>query len=112
MLTGLVLPVALAVGSTLCYATAAAVQRGENALAPRDATWRDALRSLLRRRRWWVGVGVMALGAVLHVTALGLGSITLVQPIGVLSLVLALPIDARLNRRRVVRAEWTSAAVL
>ncbi len=106
----------LALCSAFCYASAAALQRVETARAaagtdlPRSGV--VFFRALVRRPRWWAGVATMAVGAAVHVMALGFASVALVQPIGVAAVVLALPIDARLERRRVRTAEWAAAAAL
>ena len=110
----------LAVGSAFCYATAAALQRGETARAAlvlrsdpgATGGGRAFFRALVRRPRWWGGVAAMGVGAGIHVVALGFASVALVQPLGVAAVVLALPLDARLERRRIRPAEWVAAAVL
>lgn len=110
------LAVALALGSVLCYAAGAALQRRESGraapAADRPGSGAAFFLALVRRAWWWVGIAATAIGATVHVVALRFGSISLVQPIGVTTLILALPIDARLEHRRVSRAEWTAAAVL
>lgn len=101
--------------SVVCYATAAALQRAETAAVAARADRPSGgafFGTLVRRPRWWAGVATMALGAGIHVVALGFASVALVQPIGVAAVVLALPIDARLERRAVRTAEWVAAAVL
>jgi drug/metabolite transporter (DMT)-like permease len=113
------LAVALACCSALAYATSAALQRRETGRTAdgaddthRTGTGLPFFGALLRRPWWWGGVAAMVIGAMIHVVALGFGSITLVQPIGVTALILALPLDARLERRRIHRAEWVGAVVL
>lgn len=106
----------LALCSAFLYALAAALQRLATARAadagtrPRDG--RAFFGALARMPLWWSGLASMACGGAVHVVALGLGSVTLVQPVGVLALVLALPLDARLERRTIRRAEWVAAGVL
>ena len=67
---------------------------------------------LLTDRRWWLGSAVAALGFGLQAVALAFGSVLLVQALLVTSLLFALPINARLNRRRVTAPTWTWAALL
>lgn len=111
-----VVAILLALCSAFLYALAAALQRLATARAadegthPRDG--REFFVALARMPLWWTGIASMGCGAAVHVVALGLGSVTLVQPVGVLALVLALPLDARLERRTIRRAEWASAALL
>lgn len=111
-MTHVLLPLALALGAALAYAAAAAIQRGQTVAVDRSASWRAFLGLLVRQPRWWAGVATMAVGAALHVVALGVGSVTLVQPVNALALVLALPIDARLSQRRVAGTEWVSAGLV
>ena len=56
---------------------------------------RDQLR-LPRNPRWSIGLLALAVGAVLHASALGLAPLSVVQPVGVL----ALPITVLLNARQ------------
>ncbi|MGK2866620.1 MAG: DMT family transporter [Mycobacterium sp.] len=67
---------------------------------------------LLKDRIWWVGSLVSAVGFGLQAAALGLGSVLLVQALLVTSLLFALPLNARANRHRVSRFEWTWAVLL
>ncbi|MCF6387877.1 DMT family transporter [Mycobacterium sp. MBM] len=67
---------------------------------------------LLKDRLWWVGSLVSAVGFGLQAAALGLGSVLLVQALLVTSLLFALPLNARANRHRVSRFEWTWAVLL
>jgi drug/metabolite transporter (DMT)-like permease len=67
---------------------------------------------LLRYPWWWVGSLVGAIGFGLQAAALGLGSVLLVQALLVTALLFALPINARVNHRRMTRREWTWAALL
>jgi drug/metabolite transporter (DMT)-like permease len=110
------LAIGLALVSVLCYAAGAALQRRESGRAATEeghgASGVPFFRALVRRGWWWIGIVATTLGAAVHVGALRLGSVTLVQPIGVTTLIVALPLDARLEHRRVRGAEWAAAAVL
>lgn len=97
--------VALAVLSTLAYASSAVLQE-------REARRPGRAMSVLWRLRWWVAVGMIGAGAGLHIAALAWAPVSLIQPIGVLTLVLALPLGARLNGRIVTRREWVAAAAV
>src|SRR5689334_25444272 len=96
-------PVALAVLSTIAYASAALYQR---AAASAEARF---VRQV-RRPSWWCAVGLLAAGGSLHVAALRFGSLTVVQPLGALTLVFAVPLGARAERRVVTRTEGLGAA--
>ncbi|NEE03486.1 DMT family transporter [Phytoactinopolyspora halotolerans] len=66
---------------------------------------------LLRRRRWWIAVGLAVVASLLRVGALRYGPLTVVQPLSALSLALALPLRAMLVRHRVSAAEWHGAGL-
>jgi drug/metabolite transporter (DMT)-like permease len=101
--------VTLAVASTGCYASSAALQERE---AARQRTHGESVLRLLRRPWWWLAVIMVAAGGLLHIAALALGPVSLVQPLGVLTLVFALPLGARLARRSVTRQEAHAAAAV
>lgn len=90
----LILPGALAVVSALLVAIGTLVRQ-------RASTTRGGI-----TRRWWLGVLIAAVGFGLQAAALGLGSLLLVQPLIVLSVLFALPMEARLDRRRLTVGEW------
>ncbi|GAA2064948.1 DMT family transporter [Williamsia deligens] len=96
----LILPAALAVVSALLVATGTLVRQ-------RSSTPSGGI-----TRRWWLGVAIAAAGFVLQAAALGLGTLLLVQPLIVLSVLFALPMEARLDRRRLSFAEWKWGIVL
>ena len=50
---------------------------------------------LLGDRRWLLGVGLLAVGAALHVSALGLAPLGVVQPVGALALPLTVLLGAK-----------------
>ncbi|MDV3123708.1 DMT family transporter [Mycobacterium sp. 21AC1] len=70
------------------------------------------LRTLLRRKIWWLGTASAVAGYGFQAVALGFGSLLLVQPVLVSALLFALPLSARLAHRRVSRTEWLWALVL
>mgnify|MGYP001426182744 CR=1 FL=1 len=70
------------------------------------------LRTLLRRRLWWLGTASAVAGYAFQAVALAFGSLLLVQPVLVSALLFALPLSAYLAHRRVSRAEWVWALVL
>lgn len=63
-------------------------------------------------KRWWIGVGIAALGFVVQAVALGLGTLLLVQPLIVLSVLFALPMEAYLDHRRLSFHEWKWGIIL
>ena len=87
-------------------------QRSAHEVTDEPVSHLELFTRLLRDGRWWLGSGVAAAGFGLQAAALGFGSVLLVQALLVTSLLFALPINARLNRRRVSRWEWLWAALL
>ncbi|MGW0158370.1 DMT family transporter [Mycobacterium sp. NPDC003323] len=87
-------------------------QRSAHEVTDEDVSHLQLFLRLLRDRGWWIGSLVSALGFGLQAAALGLGSVLLVQALLVTSLLFALPLNARANRHRVSRFEWTWAVLL
>jgi drug/metabolite transporter (DMT)-like permease len=111
---GLFPAVMLSIAAAASHALAAVVQERLAARLLRESltmSWRRGSFQLLRRRRWWIAVGLSATAAVLHVLALRYGPLTVVQPLGALTLVLALPLSAVVVGRRVTRTEWRGACM-
>ena len=111
-MTGLLPAVMLSIAAAASHALAAVVQERLAARLLReslDVSWHRGSLRLLRRRRWWIAVGLSATAAVLHVLALRYGPLTVVQPLGALTLVLALPLSAAVVGRRVTTTEWRGA---
>lgn len=107
----------LAVLFALCAAVFAAVgivvrQRATMDVPPEKGVSTVMLRTLLRRRLWWLGTASAVAGYAFQALALVFGSLLLVQPVLVSALLFALPMSARLAHRRVTRAEWLWALTL
>jgi hypothetical protein len=94
-----VIAVLLALAAACAFAVSTVVQHrtATDAAATGDARW---LVRLVRRPAWLVGQAASALGAVLHVAALGNGPVVLVQPLLASGLVLSLALGAWLDRGR------------
>ncbi|HEX6578571.1 MAG TPA: DMT family transporter [Jiangellaceae bacterium] len=113
-MTALLPAVVLSVAAAASHALAAVVQERLAARLLRESltvSWRRGSFRLLRRRRWWIAVGLSATAAALHVFALRHGPLTVVQPLGALTLVLALPLSAVVVGRRVTTTEWRGAGL-
>ncbi len=111
---GLLPAVMLSIAAAASHALAAVVQERLAARLLRESLtgpWRRRGLRILRRRRWWIAVGLSATAAVLHVLALRSGPLTVVQPLGALTLVLALPLSAAVVGRRVTTTEWRGAVL-
>ena len=111
MAQGLVILFALL--SAVCLAIGIVVRQRATIDVPQDAgVGATMITALLRKRLWWIGSGVAALGYVCQAVALSHGSLLVVQPLLVSSLLFALPLSARLAGRRVTPAEWAWAVML
>jgi hypothetical protein len=104
---------ALAILAALLFAIASVAQRGAAAEVPDDeARGGRLLARLVRSPRWWAGTAGDTGGFVVQAAALGVGSLLLVQPLLVTTVLFALPLEARMNGRRVGRPEVRWALVL
>jgi glycosyltransferase involved in cell wall biosynthesis len=95
------LAIALAALAACCFAVAAWLQQG----AVRAVTDGGGLRlagwaRMVRAPRWVTGLGLNALGAVLHAGALSLAPLVVVQPIGVLAIALTTLLSTRTTGTR------------
>ncbi|GII30861.1 DMT family transporter [Planotetraspora mira] len=102
-----VLAAAMALLGSLFFALGAAFQQHEASGAAGPG-----MLALLRRPRWLIGTGAVALGGGLHIVALSAGPLIVVQPMGVASLLFALPIAAALHGRRPAAGELVAATVV
>lgn len=109
----------IALGEAACAALAATLQHttaSRSGTATPTATPVGGLaafvRHQLRQRLWWIAQSVQASALALHATALQFGPLTLVQPVLATVVVLALPLNHRLNRSRITRAETLWAGLV
>ncbi|MDP9094198.1 MAG: DMT family transporter [Actinomycetota bacterium] len=70
------------------------------------------LLDLVRRPRWWVGVGCMVVGELLAGLALNLAAVAIVEPLLSTNLLFALAFSAALARQRIRWQEATGAIML
>jgi drug/metabolite transporter (DMT)-like permease len=111
MAQGLVILFALL--AAVCLAIGIVVRQRATMDVPEDeGVSTTMITTLLRKRLWWMGTGVAAVGYVCQAVALAEGSLLVVQPLLVSSLLFALPLSARLAGRRVTAVEWAWAVVL
>jgi drug/metabolite transporter (DMT)-like permease len=90
-----------------CYAIAAVLQQSAAVAEDPALSLRPALvGSLLRRRRWLLGILASVAGYAFQFLALRRGSLALVEPLLVASLVIALPLNALVERRALSAREW------
>lgn len=107
------LAVVLAVVAALCFAYAAFLQQhavrdalngpNDTPADPRTRVAVSSVRRLARQPRWLMGWGLIAAGALLHVSALLLAPISVVQPIGILAVPVSVVLAARAAHTRPAR---------
>lgn len=66
---------------------------------------------LLRTPTWLMGLGLVVLGASIHLVAIALAPLTVVQPLGILAVVWSVLIAARLNNTKPSRTMWFAVTV-
>jgi len=109
------LAVLLATLASVSFACGASAQHVgvDKAFTSKDADRRLGLSqiiTLLRTPVWLFGLLLVALGAVIHVSAVYLAPITVVQPIGILAVIWSVLIAARLNHTTPTRTMWLAVA--
>jgi drug/metabolite transporter (DMT)-like permease len=105
--------VALALGSALCYALAAALQHAATQAYPAGRAARFGLLvALVQRPMWLAGNVADAGGYVLLFLAFRRGSLALVQPLLVTGLLFALPLGTMITHTPVRRNDWIGAAMV
>ncbi|GAA0224723.1 DMT family transporter [Cryptosporangium japonicum] len=92
-----VIGIALALLSSVAYASAAVVQERLAELP---------VSRLATHPRWWIATALNGVAAILHLAALRAGPLSLIQALGVLTLPMAVPMAAATWRRRVSLLEW------
>jgi drug/metabolite transporter (DMT)-like permease len=108
-----VLPVVLALGAGLCYATAAVVQQRVAAQQPDELSLSPRLIVRLARRPLWLaGIAVDLLAYLMEAAALGFGSVVVVGPLLASGLLFALPFASFRTGRRVTRREMIPAVMV
>lgn len=103
----------LALLAAVLFAVGTVAQQRSAATVPDDdARGLKLIRTLVRRRLWWLGVIGDGGGYVMQAAALAFGSLLLVQPLLVTTLLFALPLGARWAGRRLARSDWVWAVLL
>lgn len=110
------LAVVLTVLTTVIFAIAATVQHmvvGEQSDSPteKESLSGGQLWSLLRSPRWWLGMGLNGLGAVISVVALLMAPVTVVQPLAILAVPWTVIMASRIHRHRITPAMWTGVGI-
>ncbi len=101
--------IVLALISACVFGAASVAQQRR---ASRVSAGENLIRTLIKDRWWWLGIGGDVLGYGLQVAALAFGPVLIVQPLAVTSLLFALPLSARLAGTRLHRTDWLVAGVL
>lgn len=110
------LGVLLTLLTTVIFALAATLQHaavGDTSDAPEEKEQLSGgqLKSLLTSPRWWLGMSLTGLGALVSSAALLLAPVTVVQPLAILAVPWTVLMASRLQRYRVSPAMWTAVAV-
>ena len=109
MLPGLL----LALGASVLFNVAVAVQALDARVLPRELSLRfELLRRLVRRRRWRIGMLLAVLGWPLHAAALGLAPLTAVQPALAAGLLILLVVASRTLGERVGAREVVAVLLI
>lgn len=103
---------ALALPAALCFAVGSVLQQRAAAKAPREGLLRLALLGWLVRRPVWLGgTALFLVGNVLTASALGRSTLALVEPLQATRLLFALPVEAVVDRRRLIARDWVGAVL-
>src|SRR5919204_4027934 len=109
MLPGLL----LALGASVLFNVAVAVQALDARALPRELALRpELLRRLVRRRRWRIGMLLAVLGWPLHAAALSLAPLTAVQPALAAGLLILLVVASRTLGERVGAREVVAVLLI
>src|ERR671935_1598047 len=109
MLPGLL----LALGASVLFNVAVAVQALDARVLPRELSLRvGLLRRLVRRPRWRLGMLLAVLGWPLHAAALGLAPLTAVQPALAAGLLILLVVASRTLGERVGAREVVAVLLI
>lgn len=110
------LAVALTVVATVLFALAATIQhyvvgvktgpKGKGQALSGGQLW-----SLMRSPRWWLGMGLNAIGAVFALAALMFAPVTVSQPLAILAVPWTVLLASRVGGHAIPRAVWTAVAL-
>lgn len=107
------LAVALTVAATVLFALAATIQHyvvgaktGKGQALSGGQLW-----SLMRSPRWWLGMGLNAVGAVLALAALMFAPVTVSQPLAILAVPWTVLLASRVGGHRIPRAVWSAVGL-
>ncbi len=106
----MIVVVAIAVFSAICFAVGSSLQHRSAGSAPEESK-RQMMRTLLRRPSWLVGALLCAAAFGLHAVALSRGDLSLVQPIILSGIVFAVLARSAIDRRLPSRGELGWAVV-
>ncbi|WP_335988643.1 glycosyltransferase [Glycomyces sp. MUSA5-2] len=101
----LILAIVLAAVGACCLAGAACLQHGAVTQSTSGPELRlSAVRTILSTPSWYLGNGLVVLGAGLHIIAITLAPIAVVQPVGMIALVLTVVFTGTALTRSVIAA--------
>jgi drug/metabolite transporter (DMT)-like permease len=112
VLVSTAIAVAGALAAAFCFALSSLVQQGVARESGAGILRFRLLLSLVRQRRWIIGVLLAAGSFAIQGLALAFGPLTLVQPLAATDVLFALPLIARRNRRRLTGQDAAGALMV
>lgn len=111
MIQNLPLAVLLTVISTVLFALAAVVQHQVVGEQTDDQQQHESLSggqlwALIRSPRWWLGMGLNGVGAIITVVALMMAPVTVVGPLAILAVPWTVLLSSRIQGYRIAPAVW------
>ncbi|TDT33923.1 hypothetical protein [Naumannella halotolerans] len=107
--------IGLVVIASFCFAGGALFQHmavsSDRVSEEQDSLSLAQILSLVRRPRWLLGLGLVMVGACLHLVALSQAPVTVVQPIGILAVPWSVLLAARIYRYRTTPVMWLTVAM-
>ncbi len=104
------LAAAVALFAAFVYVSGLALQQQGNLRAIAAGHRRSV--DVLHQPLWWLGVGVMCTGFVVHGFSLTIGSLTVVQPVQVAQIVFAVVLDSWIRKARITRTDLEGAGLV
>jgi len=107
------LAVALALVTAFLYALSNVLELTEAEQVPdEEAASATLMAHLIRKPRWWLGLGADVFGYVTQASAIALAAVIFVEPILATGIVMSLILGAFMTHRKIRAVDWLWAALL